>query len=183
LHSVSGSLYNVIMDLKPLKNSSGFTLLELLVVIVMLGILFASLLAAINPIGQMQKARDSKRIEDLVKINKALVQYYIKHGDLPDNTEDDLDGWDCSNLGQSFLQPLIDDQILEAVVKDLAPADGCGYRYQKYDPANGGCGVYFYVLLSKMELPENTNMNGVFDCYNQKQTFTDSGYYGYSDNE
>ena len=93
------------MDLKPLKNSSGFTLLELLVVIVMLGILFASLLAAINPIGQMQKARDSKRIEDLVKINKALVQYYIKHGDLPDNTEDDLDGWDCSTSASLSCNP------------------------------------------------------------------------------
>lgn len=54
----------------------GFTLVELLVVIAMVGVMFSFLIVLINPFAQIQKARDGQRQEDLKQINSALDSYY-----------------------------------------------------------------------------------------------------------
>ena len=74
-----------VLSIKKVKqdNLHGFTLIELLVVIGVLGILAVGLTAAINPIGQLQKARDSKRMEDLKQIRTVLELYYDDHGRYP----------------------------------------------------------------------------------------------------
>lgn len=50
----------------------GFTLVELLVVVAILGIMMAVVLVAINPLAIMQKARDAARISDMDSLRKAL---------------------------------------------------------------------------------------------------------------
>lgn len=64
----------------------GFTLVELLIVITVIGILAGGLIVILNPIGQIQKANDAKRKSDLSQIQKVLEQYYNDKGKYPANT-------------------------------------------------------------------------------------------------
>ncbi len=61
----------------------GFTLIELLVVLGILGILAAALLAAINPVEQLNKARDAALENTASEFISATVQYYAAHNTLP----------------------------------------------------------------------------------------------------
>lgn len=65
-----------------LKNKQrGFTIVELLVVIVIIGILAALIINAFN--GMQAKARDTQRITDLKNVQKAVETYYADHGSYP----------------------------------------------------------------------------------------------------
>lgn len=61
--------------------SHGFTIVELLIVIVVIGILAALVLNTFS--GAQKKARDSKRKDDISKITKALELYYVDYGRYP----------------------------------------------------------------------------------------------------
>ncbi len=69
-----------IFSLRPHK---GFTLIELLIVIAMLSTLFVALLFAINPVEQVNKAKDATRQHDIMTIKSALDAYYNDHGCYP----------------------------------------------------------------------------------------------------
>ncbi|OYX41609.1 hypothetical protein B7Y94_04780 [Candidatus Saccharibacteria bacterium 32-49-12] len=66
------------------KKSDGFTIVELLMVIVVIGILAAISVVAYN--GVAAKARDSQRAQDIKTIAKALEVYYIDNGRYPLST-------------------------------------------------------------------------------------------------
>lgn len=69
--------------------SKGFTLLELLIVISILGVLTAILLGAIDPVSQLQKSHDTQRKSDLLELQKALEQYYQdNNGTYPQSSSD-----------------------------------------------------------------------------------------------
>lgn len=58
-----------------ISRSSGFSLIELLIVIMMLGVLSLGLILTLNPIAQYNKAKDSQREHDLAQIQRALDSY------------------------------------------------------------------------------------------------------------
>ena len=69
-----------------MKKLTGFTLVELLVVVAILGILAAILILAINPAEAQRKTRDSTRISDLATVRQAVDLSIANGAVLPGTT-------------------------------------------------------------------------------------------------
>lgn len=62
---------------------SGFTLIELVIVIGILGVLVAVVISVLNPKRYLQKGRDTRRQSDLKMIQAALEAYYSQNNAYP----------------------------------------------------------------------------------------------------
>ena len=69
------------MSIKSFKKQGGFTLLELLIVIVIIGIL--ALLIIPNITSAPKKARDTKRKTDVTTLRKGLEEYFVNNNVYP----------------------------------------------------------------------------------------------------
>lgn len=127
------------------KTKSGFTIVELLIVIVVIGILAAITIVAYN--GIQSRARDTQRAQDISTLIKALEIYRINNnGVYPTATPAGSDGgWESSWADPNFME------YLEISKKPLDPSNNSTYRYRYYkytagylgcDAAKGG----YYVL-------------------------------------
>ncbi|MDB5178024.1 MAG: Type secretion system protein [Candidatus Saccharibacteria bacterium] len=67
--------------MKPWAKQKGFTIVELLIVIVVIGILAAITIVAYN--GIQQRGRDAQRQSDIKTVAKALEMYYLDEGRFP----------------------------------------------------------------------------------------------------
>jgi len=59
-----------------IKNGAGFTMIELLIVIAVLGVLATAVLSAINPIEQINRGRDTGSRSDSEQLLSAFDRYY-----------------------------------------------------------------------------------------------------------
>lgn len=112
------------------KTQKGFTLMELLVVILVIGILGGILFRVINPQGIQRKSRDSQREADLRQLQSVLELYFNNNREYPDSLGD---------LVPTYLNVLPTD-----------PSTGSQYTYDTTlapDPDNST-----YVLYSYMEM-------------------------------
>ncbi len=73
----------VVVISQKLVANKGFTLVELLVVISVVGILATVLIATINPGNQIRKSNDVQRKTALKTLQSALEQYYQDNGSYP----------------------------------------------------------------------------------------------------
>ncbi len=69
----------------------GFTVLELLIVVAIIGLLSGILFASINPKEQSEKAKVAKTVQELKSIKDAVVFYVLDTGQLPPNCRLDCD--------------------------------------------------------------------------------------------
>jgi len=134
--------YSIDMD-RNIK--TGFTLIEVLLVIAILAILAAVVIVAINPAKQMANARDAQRSSDVYTILNAVHQYAVDHeGALPieivedeyqicfTNTASCQDLINLSELteGQIYLTAMPRDPLCQ-YDNDFCVENGTGYNISK----------------------------------------------------
>lgn len=76
-------LKKLIQSLKTVGSTAGFTMIELLIVISILGILAVAVLAAINPIEQINRGRDTGSRSDAEQALSAIDRFYAFNGYYP----------------------------------------------------------------------------------------------------
>src|SRR3982751_4821398 len=78
------------------KRQSGFTIVELLIVIVVIGIL--ATLVIVTFTGIQQKARNSQRQTDINALDSHLEAYYAQTGSYPSFAVLTSSGWQAANM-------------------------------------------------------------------------------------
>ena len=134
------------------KSTSGFTIVELLIVIVVIGILAAIVIVAYN--GVQARARDSKRVTDMAAIQKALALYKIDNGVYPAS---------APNPGNSTFEVSSDPNFLATLYpysnntqfRDPVNSSTSNYRYHTFPAGSYGCdpalGAYYTLFFVGME--------------------------------
>jgi type II secretion system protein G len=154
----SGNLFGKLYRLQFSKN--GFTLVEILIVIVLIGILAAGLIAVINPMEQIQKAQDTKRKSDLSQIQQAVEAYYQNIGKYPTSTTDfKIQGQDGNTVewGASFLP------YMSILPKDPSQTKTYMY-YSESQSQNQNYFVYAKLDRGSRDLQVCQRRPGVFEC-------------------
>jgi prepilin-type N-terminal cleavage/methylation domain-containing protein len=139
--------------------NKGFTLLELLIVIAIIGLL-ASVVMVQFP-GATKKARDARRLSDVAQILTALRIYHANTGTFPARTADACcDDWDQGpcNGDDTFIAGLITEGAATVVPVDPAGGSGTGcygYNYYVYSAGSYGCdsskGKFFVLGIRDLE--------------------------------
>lgn len=125
-----------------IKPNHGFTIVELLIVIVVIGILAALVL---NSFSDAQKqARDSRRLSDMTAIKKALLAYRADKGAFPEETATISPaiegGWETSkDTPGSFMEYLVAGGYFRDVPLDPLNTNANYYRYYLYPAGDYGC--------------------------------------------
>ena len=88
------------------KRNQGFTIVELLIVIVVIGIL--ALLVITTYSGIQQKARNSKRQADVKSLQTQIEAFFSQNGYYPSRTDMNTGSWLTSNMKSLDQNALID---------------------------------------------------------------------------
>lgn len=121
-----------------LKNKYGFTLLELMIIIVILGVLAA--LISGNFITSLKKGRDARRKADLQQIQKALEMYYEDNKEYPEAGGEDGE-LDITASG-TLCHPEGCDTKTYMYKIPIESKTGCQYLYVHEDSDGEGYSLY-----------------------------------------
>jgi len=145
-------------------SSSGFTIIELLIVIAIIAILAGLVLN--NFQGAQAKARDTKRVSNINNIHSKLEEYYNENGGYPSTfTAATFPGIDADSLKDADGTAIvINAPVADAAAANAVAAPGNTNEF-KYIPYPTGCGngppptCTGYVLKTFVEKPTTTTPN------------------------
>jgi prepilin-type N-terminal cleavage/methylation domain-containing protein len=129
----------------------GFTLIEMLIVVAIIGILASLVLVGLGPV--QRQGRDARRISDLRQVQTGLELYFIKEGHYPSPAPSDWaglvellkgDGIGVSNVPQ------------DPSASSAGSAGGRTYRYGSDDGTS-------YVLAATLEDTSSARLNDDVD--------------------
>jgi len=123
-----------------LKTKNGFTLMELLIVMAILGILATLLIG--NFTTSQRKGRDAQRKSDLKQIQEALEMYLNDKGIYPSASSGQIVG--CGSCGSA---PSACSWSSQPEFRDTVPA-GCGTTYMKKLPKDPLAAQNYYYWAS-----------------------------------
>lgn len=148
--------------IKDLRIKKGFTLVELLVVMSILAIMVAIVSATLNPIALVNKARDSRRKNDLNKIKIAFEAYFANKGSYPTTDEvSGVSGWNKrENCNKEISQ-------MKSYLRTL-PCDPKGTPYE-------------IIIINSKTFKIITNLENTKDIDIPNGWYLDSAPYGYRD--
>jgi prepilin-type N-terminal cleavage/methylation domain-containing protein len=115
-----------------MKNNSGFTLIEMLIVIAIIAILAGIVLVGVS--GFQASARDSRRISDIRNTQNLLELYYTQQGAYPE-----VEGW--SNLETAMVDTT-------DALPQPSETGGLEYYYESSDGLE-------YIVGAALERPNN----------------------------
>lgn len=134
------------------KIISGFTFIEVFLVVAILSVIFTVVLIILKPAENKQKAQDNKRLLDLSKIYEAAHEYKLKNGVYPGNTNVVY----TSNTGFSLK---LTDPINGWIFADLSNY----LQIQPIDPVNEVPNLYTYTTNG-----DDFELNAVLNYYKDK---------------
>ena len=114
------------------RKEQGFTIVELLIVIVVIGILAALVVTTFS--GIQKKGRDSERKTDIGAVHSQLEAYHATNGRYPTNANLDDDAWVGANL-----KGLSTDALADPKAADNNPGGAVAANVYAYVEAPGGC--------------------------------------------
>lgn len=136
------------------NKQSGFTIVELLIVIVVIGILAALVITTFT--GIQQKARDTERQTDIKALQGQIEAYYAQKGNYPTRTNINDSTWRSTNMKGLDAEALKDPKNPAATGSLAATVSTTGYRYDVLTDPNASCeadetGCVKYTLEADLE--------------------------------
>lgn len=113
-----GNVFRFILFIRSKKGSFGFTLIEFLVVVTIVGVLTAGTIYTFDPFSQLKRGKDAERRDDLAQIKNAVEAYYQDNNCYPTSIP----------FGSSWTSGST--VYMQKVPQDVTCASPSGYCYQ-----------------------------------------------------
>ena len=134
-----------------MKNfKKGFTLVEMLIVVVIIGILSAALLPRLQ--GAQSSARDAARRSDLNQLGSAILSYYNNRGEYP-WLDKNATSW-CTYTTWMIPASCIKEKLMQVVELSSLPTDPNKWNSFKFWSSTISWGQYWYVRVTKNTLED-----------------------------
>ena len=132
-----------------------FTLVEMLIVVVIIGILSSALLPRLQ--GAQSAARDSARKSDLSQLGSAILQYYNNRGEYPEGSGGTTDA-DKGTNGHMISVDKIGQKLIKLVELSSVPHDPNKKNVIKWKAGTTSeitlsGGEYWYFAMTKNSIP------------------------------